>query len=108
MKTEIVWLEDPLNFTYLRETKWCSLKPKQIRLKTPIWGEQAEIIGYEIFHREQGESAQSTYTRRVWWLKKHDLDIDPNGIYKNNQPSEAVIPSSISVGKKSAPYKTSK
>lgn len=104
MKKEIIWLEDPLKYSYLRETVYITTAPKKIAIKTPIWENQAKIIGYEIFIKEN-EAAQNTYERRVWWLKKSDRDLDPEGVYKNNHPYEAVLPESIRVGEKSTPPK---
>ena len=80
----------------------CKLKQKfgSIALKTPIWEDQAKIIGYEIFIKEN-EVAQNTYERRVWWMKNSDRDLDSEGVYKNNHPCEAVLPESISVGEES-------
>lgn len=104
MNKEIVWLEDPLKYSYLRETVYISTSPQKIRLKTPIWEGQAKIIGYEIIDREH-EAARDTYERRVWWLKKHDRDLDPEGVYQYNHPYEAVLPDSVGVGVKSKPPK---
>jgi hypothetical protein len=97
MNKEIVWLEDPLQYSYLRESLYRTTRPKTIKLKTPIWNDQAKIIGYEIFNRKYAP-AQDTYARRVWWLKTHDRDLDPEGVYKRRHPCEAVVPQSICVG----------
>ncbi|MGD0534351.1 MAG: DUF6009 family protein [Methanoregula sp.] len=103
---EIVWLEDPLEFTYLRETYYCTCSPVQIRLKTPIWREQAKIVGYETIPVKERKACggMRAYTRRVWWLKKYDRDIDPSGVYATHWPCEAVLPSSIGLGKESVRY----
>jgi len=36
MNKEIVWLEDPLNYAYLRETVYMTTSPLNIRLKLPF------------------------------------------------------------------------
>lgn len=107
---EIVWLEDPNNFVYLREaTSWTTRRKGKIGLKdNPEYG---KLVGYEEFPIND----DGVYIRRFWWLKKHDWDIchgKPLGeIYpKQGQgdrenwytptvglaPCEAVVPSSIS------------
>lgn len=95
MKTEIVWLEDPLQFTYLREMTYLTTKPRQFRINSPIVNGQAKLVGYEIITLERNEKHPQTYSRRFWVLKKHDRDIDPDGVYKDRYPTEAVIPASI-------------
>lgn len=97
MNKEIVWLEDPLKYAYLRERVYMTTSPRKIALKTPIWNDQAKIIGYEIINRKH-EPAQDVYNRRVWWLKTYDRDLDPEGVYKHMHPNEAVLPDSIAVG----------
>jgi hypothetical protein len=104
MNKEIVWLEDPLKYSYLRERVYITTLPKKIALKTPIWQNQAKIVGYEIVNRKH-EPAPDVYHRRVWWLKTHDRDLDPDGVYKSNHPLEAVLPDSIAVGVESKPAK---
>ena len=107
---EIVWLEDPLKFTYLRESIYHTLDPRRMRLKIPLFGEQAKIVGYEVCtDKSEGVKALGRYTaysRRVWWLKVHDRDIDPNGVYAYHWPCEAVVPVLIAPGRESVSYFT--
>lgn len=116
---KIVWLEDPKNFTYLREAIACTTRRKG---KIGLGGSEfAKLVGYEELPK-QGQGIQ-VYHRRFWWLKKHDWDIChgkslgeiyyrdirelgrdnpyiPNGLY----PYEAVFPDSISTKTKSIPF----
>jgi hypothetical protein len=98
---EIVWLDDPLKFTYLRETILILTAPRHIKLKTPLFVYQEKIVGYEI---NTPRDSYGCYIRRVWWLKTYDRDIDPDGSYKYHWPHEAVVPSSISIERKSTSY----
>jgi hypothetical protein len=100
IKMSIVWMEDPLQFTYLRERKYTS-NHRTIPVKKILFCEQKRIIGYEIISHKRG-----MYNFRLWWLKTYDRDFDPEGAYKYNQPYEAVIPSSIESGKESKNYST--
>jgi len=107
---EIVWLEGPLKFTYLRESVYCTLDPRCMRLKTPLFGQQAKSVGYEVCTdpSEGGKliARRRVYSRRVWWLKVHDRDIDPNGVYAYHWPVEAVAPVFIAPGRESVSYFT--
>lgn len=100
---EIVWLEDPLKFTYLREKRWDKFKNYFSIKEAKTLDDFAKIIGYEYLGLD---SRGFLHNFRMWWLKKHDRDISPNGVYKNGCPAEAVIPSSIVVGKKSIDFHT--
>jgi hypothetical protein len=86
----IVWFDNPLKYTYLRETPYEGRsKPTKNKI---IFGSQHCIVGYEVDHI----GGNTIY--RVWWLKTYDRDVDTNSIYKKHAPAEAVIPSSIKVG----------
>ena len=98
---EIIWLEDPTKYQYLRETILSLRSPRQIPLKRNLFSDQYKIVGYEIFTKH---IPHPLYNRRIWWLKTYDRDADPAGVYRDDCPSEAVIPSSISVDKKSVSY----
>lgn len=89
-ESRIVWLEDPMKFTYLRESCYCTTKPAAMRIK----GRNDRLIGYTI-HKADGSRV---YCRRFWHLEKHDRDLDPSGVYADNCPFEAVLPSSVRLG----------
>ena len=56
MKTEIIWLEDPLQFTYVREMTYLTTKPRQFRINSPIVHDQVKLVGYEIIALERTAS----------------------------------------------------
>jgi hypothetical protein len=93
----IVWFEDPLKYTYLRETYKTGYpsKPKKDKI---MFEHQHCIVGYEVSKR----GTETIY--RVWWLKTYDRDVDKNSIYKNHAPAEAVKPQSIKPGIDSEHY----
>lgn len=99
----IVWLRDPLQFSYLRESFRYSM-----RRRGPISGRNigdlAFIVGYAECAPGSGEYVYdrvNVYRRRFWWLKVYDRDLDPNGVYAHACPMEAVDPASIAANKKS-------
>lgn len=68
----LIWIENPLNFTYLRESIACTIKHRG-RIGKIKSIEFAKLIGYEELPKS-GFGIQ-LYNRRFWWLKKHDWDI---------------------------------
>lgn len=93
---DIVWLDDPLKYTYLRESYCTTTKPKMIKKRR----QHGRMIGYSV-HKANGSRS---YTRRIWTLKDHDKDLDPTGVYADDCPVEAVLPGSVRVGKPSLRY----
>jgi len=98
-KDEIVWIENPLNYTYLREQYHESSSPRFPIKNLSLLRGMEKIIGYQIMSRKK-----NCYEFRFWYVRRYDRDIDPNGVYKNSCPSEAVIPDSICRDSKSKPY----
>jgi hypothetical protein len=91
----IVWLEDPLQYTYLREGTY-----GRTRRTGKIRGVPGcRLIGYTE-HRKHGRGIVP-YRRRFWWLKPYDRDLEPDGVYADHYPAEAVDPGSIQVGTRS-------
>jgi hypothetical protein len=102
-EADIVWLHDPLRFRYLREANYITTR----RTQSPPRGGRL-VVGYTVHHkRSVGTTA---YSRRFWYLNSWDRDLEPGGPYgvktfkRGPAPSEAVLPSSIRVGKPSIPY----
>lgn len=95
---DIVWLDDPLKYTYLRETYVITKRPKKFNENCV----NGKLIGYAV-HRPKGRRSVS-YDRRCWYVTEWDRDLCPNGNYANCAPCEAVLPSSIEVGKPSLPF----
>lgn len=124
-RKEIVWLEDPMKFRYLREGVLNNGRYEQPGLKSkPRPDGIAKLVGYEIItdknpeiifmddedgrtHRHRLDYLEK-FNRRFWWLKKDDRDLEPEGCYKYRAPVEAVVPSSISLFGTSESYVKSK
>lgn len=96
----ITWLENPLNYSYVRKTLYKSLSPrfpvKSMPKKFPEFG---KLIGHEMVEKENSNTkGVYLYNHRFYWLKKHDRDLSPEGVYKGprnfggHMPSEAVNP----------------
>lgn len=87
---EVVWLEDPNNYDYLREVKWGTCR----RSGKPGCS-FGKIIGYENL-KKKGKGIQA-YTRRVWYLKPHDKGMPKCDKYEKEgfRPTEAVEPENI-------------
>jgi hypothetical protein len=127
MEEAIVWKYDPSMFSYLREGIYSTTQRRgPIRGYRATSGEHiacienarrtAErlhkdnseqelvlIVGFANVTRESGEvySSLVAYDRRYWWLKTHDRDLLPNGVYRRGTPSEAVKPMSIKINQES-------
>lgn len=100
----IVWLRDPRQFAYLREGIMCTT-----RSSGPISGRYIEdlafIVGYAECLPKSAGHGRMAYRRRFWWLKEHDRDLDPQGVYARGRPAEAVDPASIGVNQMSRVFK---
>lgn len=88
---EVVWLENPFNFDYVREGD----RGTTLRNGGPAKCGR-KIIGFEN-HVKKGKGIQ-VYYRRFWWLNKWDKDCEePHKPYQTGalRPSEAVSPKDI-------------
>ena len=103
MATEIVWVEDPLTYLYLREDTYLTTAPRNFPVRTWLRRSGYRVIGYEVMEHEKG-TGRTAYRRRFWYLKSHDRDLDPEGVYKYLTPTEAVIPSSKGLDRESIRY----
>jgi Family of unknown function (DUF6009)/Putative quorum-sensing-regulated virulence factor len=97
VEEQIVWLRNPLKFTYLRESTYWTTRPRGNI--APKLSEMAFLVGYTQY-RPAGY--RTVYLRRFWWLKHHDRDLDNKGVYRCGfGPCEAVDPASIKINQKS-------
>lgn len=97
---EIVWLDDPLKYTYLRETTIVTGSPRRFSKNHPGLNVD-KLIGYAVH-----APGKDYYRRRFWYRSAWDSDCDPAGHYAATHtcPSEAVLPRSVKVGVSSIPY----
>lgn len=91
---EIIWLEDPHNFDYVRE----GIAASCVRDGGAGSYNFYKVIGYENC-KKRGKGIQ-VYHRRFWWLEKHDKGC-PEAIeeYQNgtSRPNEAINPKNINI-----------
>lgn len=99
----IIWLDEPLKYSYLRKTKYMSTSS---RFPVKSIGKQvsdfATLIGYELTSKCPGNTkGVYLYHYEYYWLKKHDRDISPDGVYAGKEgfegfmPNEAVDPKNL-------------
>jgi hypothetical protein len=79
-----------LSFDYLRETIFRTSTRNALSfrntVKRPLFGEQFKgIIGYCCIGEGEGPH---TFRCLAWWHKAHDRDVDPNGVYHRNDPTD--------------------
>ncbi len=75
-ESEIIWLEDPIKFPYLREILSFDLEPKS--------DERDRVVGYS--------RTNAQCCRKFYWMDGYD----GKGPYEHDLcPSEAVLPGSI-------------
>jgi hypothetical protein len=79
-ETEIVWLEDTDQLDYVRQSL----------------DRDGRMVGYAVLGPDAKASrASGTFRRRVFWLLPHDRDSQPDGLYANSAPAEAVDPRTL-------------
>jgi hypothetical protein len=98
-KFDVHFLKPPFRYTYLRESEYhsCSSRFPEKKIVSPRFG---ILVGYQLLEH----TGPRIFHFRYWFLRKHDRDFDPNGVYKYLAPCESVIPGSISADKASIPY----
>lgn len=101
---EIVWLDNPNKYRYLREGWSCEKTPAEFETRFS----DRKVIGYSV-HRSDGSGS---YKRRYWYLMNNDPDLDDRGPYATESritlkscPAEAVVPNLIRVGHPSPMYR---
>lgn len=87
----IVWLDNPLQFPYLREHMIEAPTRQQGSAKT-LWKGCGRVVGYSVLKKdaEKADNNSSQYIRRIWWIKENDF---------YEYPLEAVDVHSIDAGK---------
>ncbi|CAL9674612.1 DUF6009 family protein [Streptomyces sp. enrichment culture] len=91
-ETELVWLEGIEDLDYVRQ----SLDRLPTRKGRPAYHRAGRMVGYAVLGQTAKPSrASGTFRRRVFWLLPHDRDSDPDGLYANSAPAEAVDPRTL-------------
>lgn len=100
----ITWLEDPLKYSYLRKMEYMTgsskFPVKSIGKNRPSFN---RLIGYERISKHLMH-ARYCYFYNVYYLRDHDRDISPEGVYAGEKgfvgkmPSEAVNPIALIEG----------
>lgn len=94
----ITWLENPLNYSYLRETPYMSCSSKfPVKTIGNRLQDFSKILGYELIGKDGGKGVP-VFQYLFYWLKEHDRDLMPDGVYKGpkefggKMPAEAKNP----------------
>ncbi|WP_435975614.1 DUF6009 family protein [Streptomyces sp. Qhu_M48] len=91
-EADIVWLENTDGLDYVRQ----ALDKTRRRNTRPPYLRDGRMVGYALL----GSTAESDpdsglYKRRVFFLLPHDRDSDPDGVYQEGAPGEAVDPRTV-------------
>lgn len=90
---DIVWLEDPAPLDYVRQT----LDKTKRRNTKPPYLRDGRMVGYAILGTDaEADPDSGLYRRRVFYLLPHDRDTDPDGVYTEGAPGEAIDPRTVS------------
>ncbi|WP_228984248.1 DUF6009 family protein [Streptomyces sp. DH12] len=88
----VVWLEDPNAFDYVRQ----ALDKTARRTGKPRYARDGRMVGYVELDKDAEASPDSgLFQRRTFFLLPHDRPNDPEGLYKEGAPGEAVDPRTI-------------
>ncbi|ALU98417.1 transcription factor [Streptomyces sp. MBT56] len=91
-EAKVVWLEDPEGLDYVRQ----ALDKTPRRKNKPRYARDGRMIGYiELGADAEADPDSGLYRRRVFFLLPHDRDSDPEGVYRQGAPGEAVDPRTI-------------
>ncbi|MDX2918395.1 MULTISPECIES: DUF6009 family protein [Streptomycetaceae] len=91
-EANVVWLEDPEGLDYVRQ----ALDKTPRRKNKPRYARDGRMIGYiELGADAEADPDSGLYRRRVFFLLPHDRDSDPEGVYRQGAPGEAVDPRTI-------------
>ncbi|MFF0745774.1 DUF6009 family protein [Streptomyces sp. NPDC004111] len=98
-EAEVVWLEDPEHFDYVRQ----ALDKLPTRKGRPRYERDGRLVGYTNLQPTAKRSADSgLFARRTFYLLPHDRPNQPGNPecpYRVGSPLEAVDPSTIAPGR---------
>ncbi|PKV77107.1 DUF6009 family protein [Streptomyces sp. TLI_146] len=88
----VVWLEDTDRLDYVRQ----ALDKTTRRRGKPRYARDGRMVGYtELAPDAEADPDSGLQLRRVFFLLPHDRDSDPDGVYQQGAPGEAVDPRTI-------------
>lgn len=91
-EARVVWLEDPGHLDYVRQ----ALDKTPRRRNKPRYARDGRMIGYtELADSANADPDSGLYRRRVFFLLPHDRDTEPEGVYRQGAPGEAVDPRTV-------------
>ncbi|MFI0990492.1 DUF6009 family protein [Streptomyces exfoliatus] len=91
-EADVVWLEDTDKLDYVRQ----ALDKTRRRNTRPPYLRDGRMIGYALLAgTAESDPDSGLYKRRVFFLLPHDRDSDPDGVYREGAPGEAVDPRTI-------------
>ncbi|MFD3677663.1 DUF6009 family protein [Streptomyces sp. NPDC058613] len=91
-ESSVVWLENPDNLDYVRQ----ALDKTARRRGKPRYARDGRMVGYsELDEHAEADPDSGLQLRRVFFLLPHDRDTEPNGLYQQGAPGEAVDPRTI-------------
>lgn len=92
----IVWEEDIRRLDYVREFHITA----STRRRPIPWHGEGRRVGYSVLRPDAKNNGHpGTFARRVFFLKDHDRDSEPDGVYRSpGEPCEAVDPRLVAPG----------
>lgn len=95
-ESDIVWEIDIDDIDYVRE----GFATAGTRSRPVPWSDHNEgkRVGYAVLTDTAPANGPGRFERRVFFLKSHDRNEDPDGVYENMAPSEAVDPQTVAAG----------
>ncbi|MGW6875924.1 DUF6009 family protein [Streptomyces xanthophaeus] len=91
-ETSVVWLENPDHLDYVRQ----ALDKTARRRGKPRYARDGRMVGYsELDEHAEADPDSGLQLRRVFFLLPHDRDSEPDGLYHEGAPGEAVDPRTI-------------
>ncbi len=98
-EAEVVWLEDPQAFDYVRQ----ALDKVNTRKGKPRYERDGRLVGYtNLAPTAPRRTDSGLFARRTFYLLPHDRPNqpdDPEGPYRVGSPLEAVDPRTIGPGR---------
>ncbi|MEV7417101.1 DUF6009 family protein [Streptomyces sp. NPDC089919] len=89
---KVVWLEDPESLDYVRQ----ALDKTPRRRGKPRYFRDGRMVGFaELDDRAEADPDTGLQKRRVFYLLPHDRDAEPDGLYQEGAPGEAVDPRTV-------------